>query len=391
MMDNNRINYLYDNYLAKNLTKQEFEEFKAAVMDPIAEAHFKFLLDERWERLQIDELPEVPKEIDKKVYEHVRVRRTNNKNWLKPHSWIAAAAAAIVIIVFAAGLFYYSKNSIHDQHIGMTYKNDVAPGKSGATLTLSSGRRIRLTEIGNGELAKEAGVAIKKSASGQLVYEIQHTGIKTTNLNTLSTAKGETYQIKLPDGSRVWLNTASSLTYSPNLYDHGKRRVRLSGEAYFEIAKDKSRPFVVESEGQEVEVLGTHFNVNAYKDESVLLTTLLEGSVKVTSGGRKQLLRPGQQALNNGNSIQVVEANLENVTDWKEGDFFLDRVNFKLAMRKIARWYDVEIIYADDVPDELEAGGWISRDNKLSTVLNSIEKSGIVHFKIEGRKIYIYK
>lgn len=309
-----------------------------------------------------------------------------------PKLWMRIAAAAISVMVLGAGLFFYKQNVKQEQPTQIAYKNDIAPGKSGATLTLADGKKIRLDEAINGELAQEAGVVITKSADGQLVYEITDRLDKFNKVNTLSTNKGETYKVRLPDGSVVWLNTASSLTYAANLNSSGKRRVKLEGEAYFEIAKDKTHPFVVESKGQEVEVLGTHFNVNTYDHESGIATTLLEGSVKVTSGiNASRIIKPGEQALSDRGSIKVSKANIESTMAWKDGGFALTGDGFKTAMNKIARWYDVEVIYDSSVPDELEAGGWISRNNKLSAVLKLIESGGQVHFKIEGRKVYVSK
>jgi transmembrane sensor len=387
-MEDSRINYLYEKYLIKGLTIEELEEFRALVIDPKAEAQFRTLLDDRWDQLVVDGLPDVPEEVDQKVYHYIVQQKPVRNISIK--LWPRIVAASVIVVLAFAGLFYYNLSHQH-QASQLVYKDAAAPGKIGATLTLANGKKIRLNEAQNGELAEEAGVVITKSTGGQLIYEMKSSGTNANKINTLSTSKGETYQLRLPDGSLVWLNAASSVSYSSNLNTHGKRRVKLNGEAYFEIFRDEAHPFVVESKGQEVEVLGTHFNINAYEDEPLVLTTLLKGSVRVTSAQGRQLLKPGEQALNNGSSIKVAKANLENVMDWKDGDFFLDRINFKLAMRKIARWYNVDIVYADDVPDQLEAGGWISRDNQLSTVLNSIEKSGIAHFKIEGRTIYVSK
>ncbi|MBB5437860.1 hypothetical protein HDC92_001534 [Pedobacter sp. AK017] len=300
---------------------------------------------------------------------------------------IVAVAAAAVAIVF--GIWFYNTHPVFNHNADITGKNDIAPGKIGATLTLANGRRIRLSNVGNGKLAREAGVTITKSGDGQLVYEIKGSLAEPDKMNTLSTTKGETYKVRLPDGSLVYLNAASSLTYSATLNQHGVRRVKLEGEGYFEISKDKAHPFVVESRGQEVEVLGTHFNVNAYADEPTIATTLLEGSVKVSAENKNQIIKPGEQAVNNGNSIQVSKADIESVIDWKAGDFSMNRVNFKTVMRKIARWYDVEVIYAPLFPEDIESGGWVSRNNKLSVVLKLIESSGQVHFKVEGKKIYV--
>lgn len=300
-----------------------------------------------------------------------------------------AIAAAVALMVLGVYFFNYRNGKKIDSDVLIT--QDVAPGKVGATLTLSSGKKIRLSETANGKLAKEAGVVITKSASGELIYEVQDNIGEFNKVNTLSTAKGETYKIRLPDGSIVWLNSASSLTYSANLIKKDHRKVKLEGEAYFEITKDKTRPFVVESKGQQVEVLGTHFNINGYPDEPATTTTLLEGIVKIIATGNQQILKPGQQAINSKNIIKVSDANIENTMDWKNGDFYFDRIDFKVAMRKIERWYDVEIIYDSSVPDDIETGGWISRDKKLSSVLKYIESSGLAHFKIEGKKVYVSK
>lgn len=302
-----------------------------------------------------------------------------------------AAVAAIASIVFAGGIFYYSLNLDNAQPKEITYSNDAIPGISGATLTLADGRRIRLSDEKSGELAKDAGITINKSADGQLVYEIKSDKSIAGQINTLSTAKGETYKVRLPDGTQVWLNAATKLMYTTNLVKNGKRVVQLDGEAYFEVSKDKKHPFVVESKGQFVEVLGTHFNINAYQDEPQTTTTLLEGSVKVNVNGKMQLIKPGQQTVNNGGKLKVNEVNLDDITDWIDGDFYLNHVDFKTAMRKIARWYDVEIVYGATVPNDLEYGGWMSRRNNLSTVLKAIESTGLAKFKIENKKVYVYR
>jgi ferric-dicitrate binding protein FerR (iron transport regulator) len=293
--------------------------------------------------------------------------------------------------MFGAGLFFYKQQqSVKPEDI-VAGLSDVDPGRLSATLTLADGKKIKLTGAKNGELAKQAGVVITKSADGQLVYEIKEKSANADQMNTLSTANGETYKVRLPDGSLVWLNSASSLTYSAGLNEDGKRRVSLTGEGYFEIAKDKAHPFVVKTASQEVEVLGTHFNINSYKDEAAVATTLLEGSVRVSGAVGQKVLKPGEQAINGANGIRVAKVDAENVVDWKDGDFYLNHLDYRTAMRKISRWYDVDIVYEKSVPADLEAGGWISRSTKLSLVLKMIESSGTVKFRVDGRTIYVSK
>jgi len=295
-------------------------------------------------------------------------------------------AAAVVAVLFGAGLFYHNLKSNKPDQI--VYKNDVAPGKSGATLTLANGKSIKLTEANNGELAEEAGVVITKSDNGQLIYEIKsHSGAANT-FNTLSTAIGETYKLRLPDGTFVWLNASSRLTYTAKLLEEGKRSVKLEGEGYFEVAKDKSHPFVVESRGQRVEVLGTHFNVNAYHDEPVIKTTLLEGRVRVTQHNESKQLKPGEQSINTGNHIIINKADTELAIAWKNNKFIFDSQHIDDIMRMISRWYNVEVIYTSEISKETFWGS-ISRFDNVSQVLKKLESTEKVHFKIEGRKIYV--
>lgn len=319
--------------------------------------------------------------------EHLEAERPTRKLWQH-----IAIAAAVSVMVLSAGLFYFKRNGIQEKYAQSAYRNEVPPGKIGAMLTLANGKKIKLADALNGEIAKQAGISITKTADGRIVYKMESSEAGQTasaSMNTLATAKGEVYELTLPDHSKVWMNSASSISYTTNLRVGGQRRVKLEGEAYFEIAKDKTHPFVVESRGQDVEVLGTHFNVNTYKDEPSITTTLLEGAVKVSRGRAEQLIKPGEQVVNDGKQLKVGIANMDKVMDWKEGDFYLNHVNFKIAMRKIARWYDVEVIYDASVPNDIESGGWISRDKPLSMVLKSIESSGLVKFRIEGRKIYV--
>lgn len=298
-------------------------------------------------------------------------------------------AAAVATMVFGAGLFYYQKRQQQNQQI-TAYKDDVKPGTQGATLTLAGGKQIKLSEAASGPLASQAGVIIRKTSEGKLIYQVQQQPASNEDqVNTLSTGKGETYAVILPDGTKVWLNAATSLTYNASLIQNGKRLTQLSGEAYFEVAKDKAHPFIVASGNQQVEVLGTHFNINAYPDEPAQATTLVEGSVRVRSGDEQKTIRPGEQALSTNRGIQLRQVEVESFIDWKDGDFYFEKADFRSVMRKIARWYDVEVVYDRSLPETISSSGVISRNRPLSAVLRSIERSGQVRFKIEGRKIIV--
>jgi len=309
----------------------------------------------------------------------------------KKNLWPRYAAAAAAIILVLSGIYFFSGN--HGVSKALHYTGDIAPGKSGATLTLSDGKKIRLSDADSGELARDLGVVITRSADGALVYEFKGSETAGTGTNTLSTANGETIKLHLPDGSLVYLNAASSLSYLSTLNVDGERVVKLQGEGYFEVSKDKTHPFIVETERQRVKVMGTHFNINAYADAGVVSTTLLEGRILVSSLiGKRQsaILHPNQQSVLSGNSTLAVKAvDPANSIDWTSNDFAFNGVDFKTAMRKIARWYDLEIVYDPDLPEDIQPGGWISRKNNLSTVLQRIEAGGQVHFKIEGRRLRV--
>jgi len=333
------------------------------------------------------------------IWRNIR-SETETVNNIPHRLWprIVAVAAALALIISGVWLFnseYVGSKQVQDEP---AYASDIAPGSVGATLTLANGQTIKLSDAANGELAKEAGVTITKSVDGQIVYEVASSSRNNSAVNTLSTAKGETYQIRLPDGTVVWLNAASSLTYSTQLLSAGKRTVKLTGEGYFDVAKDAAHPFVVQTRRQEVEVLGTQFNINSYADERAIATTLLEGSVRVLSPPNARnssktlaVLKPGQQSLHTAKGLQVMPVDTERILDWKKDEFNLEDIDFRTAMRKIARWYNVEVIYDPDLPADIEVGGWISRKNNISAVLKLIEQTKQVHFKIEGRRIYVEK
>ncbi|TCD02915.1 FecR family protein [Pedobacter psychroterrae] len=373
-MNQKEAGQLLDKYLQGKASQQEETIVQSWLMNQTARNHAEETPDEYI----------LPSEMWSAVYQSIHQKK--RRIW--PRTVIAAA---IAVIVFGAGLFYYNLNIDRGPHDQAVYKNDVSPGKVGATLTLANGKKIRLSDVANGAIAKEAGIIISKTADGQLVYEVKENNAETGNTNTLTTALGETYILTLPDKSKVWMNAASSLTYSATLGERGGRRVKLEGEAYFQITKDKAHPFVVESRGQTVEVLGTHFNVNSYADEAAITTTLIEGSVKVTANGHHQVIKPNEQALSSGGKITVRTVDVEEIVDWKDGDFYFNNLSLRNAMRKIARWYNVKVVYDASVPEDIESTGYISRTNKLSSVLKLIEKSGDVHFKIEGKTVYVSK
>ncbi len=310
--------------------------------------------------------------------------------------------AALILLFISTGLYFYSNRVIPEpeQFAEIDVRNDILPGYNKAILTLADGSKISLDDAANGLLASQGNIAITKTDNGQIVYEKNNVDkskfmSNRTAINTIQTPKGGKYQIRLPDGSKVWLNSASTLIY-PTTFAGNERKVQLKGEAYFEIAPNKNVPFRVESDNQIVEVLGTNFNINSYDDEDYVKTTLLEGSVKVILSSnpneisKTKLLKPGEQSLTKSSQsgIRIENADTEKAVAWKNGYFKFRNTPIKEIMREIERWYDVELVYEGKIPSD-EFTGFISNDVKISAVLKIMEESGGVKFTVKGKKLKV--
>ena len=263
----------------------------------------------------------------------------------------------------------------------------VTPGTDKAVLTLSNGSRILLDSAHQGSITGENGISITNLQGSNLAYGEQKQGARpqAVTYNTLTTPRGGVYQLSLADGSRVWLNAASSITF-PTTFIGAERRVTITGEAYFEVAAQAGKPFKVEANGSLTEVLGTSFNIMSYTDEDVLKTTLVNGSVKVSSGTASVLLHPGQQAIRNqAGMIQVAPADMDEVLSWKNGLISFSGAPLPVVMRRIARWYDVELMYKGKMPED-NFNGIIDRKLPLKNVLKVMEIYGI-KYKLDGNKL----
>nr|WP_295871346.1 FecR family protein [uncultured Chitinophaga sp.] len=307
----------------------------------------------------------------------------------KVFPWRIAAAAALTGIL-AGGFFWYRHNSQPPAPVAihaLPPSADLPAGKNTATLTLANGKKILLSDTQAGKLTDQDGAEVSKSADGSLEYRPVN-GATAVQYNTLSTARGEQYQITLSDGTRVWLNAATTLTFPASFAHQAERSVEVNGEAYFEVAADPAHPFKVRTNHQQIQVLGTSFNVNNYPDEPSARTTLLRGAVKINDA---QVLKPGQQAISGKNGeVKIIPVNTDGIVAWKNGYFEFNDENIYEVMRKIARWYDVEVIYEGDIPTN-EMVGTISRFENVSKVLNTIEKAGLLKFRINEKKIYVSK
>lgn len=316
------------------------------------------------------------------------------------HLFIKYATAAAVIFALGIGVLYVGKNQPlkERQKTAIASKKlDILPGKDRAILTLADGSKIVLDELKDGEISENV-----KLKDGQLIYNMSNVNTKSNLIayHTIETPKGGQYQVYLPDGTKVWLNAASSLKY-PERFTANERKVVLTGEAYFEVAKVtrksdspdgsmKRIPFFVETAHQRVEVLGTHFNVNAYGDEQTTKTTLVEGSVKVSNltNQESNLLSPGQQSILGSHSFLVKNVDTDDETAWKEGLFRFNNTNLKSILYQLERWYDIKIDY-ENIPNK-RYNGMVPRKSKLSEVINMLELTGNINFEInEGRQLKV--
>lgn len=354
----------------------------------------KALLESWYLTYEASDRPEIPRHVREEhlaqVWQSLPVHRQQRRI-----PWLRMTAAAALLLTLGASLYYYfQKTSPAKAGEQLAAKTTIVPGSNKAVLTLGNGEKISLTDAGNGQIAKQAGITITKQADGQLLYTIDaaRPGDEIT-FNTIETPKGGQYQVALPDGSKVWLNAATALRF-PTRFSATERTVYLDGEAYFEIAPLQLRsglkkPFIVSVNGQQVEVLGTHFNVMAYKDEQTVRTTLLEGAVKLTAPVGSILLKPGQQGYiaKERNAYSSAYVDVAMVTAWKDGLFKFDGIDMRTLMRQISRWYDVEVVYEPGVKDDVVFGS-ISRKSDLTRLLHILELGG-VHFRLEGRKLIV--
>ncbi|MEO5892492.1 MAG: FecR domain-containing protein [Ferruginibacter sp.] len=315
--------------------------------------------------------------------------------------WRLAAAAFILGIIGMLAYFLVAPSKPADTLAAIKkpatqVENDALPGKQGAILTLSNGQQIILDSAGNGKLTSQGSTVIVNN-NGQVAYDIRGAVSGEILYNTMTTPRGRQYQLLLSDGTKVWLNSESSIRY-PAAFAGDTRSVTITGEAYFEVApavvksaggEDKKIPFIVKAENMEVKVLGTHFNINAYQDEESIRTTLLEGSVQVTIPGDATVLTPGQQSkIYKRGPIKLVEnADLEEAVAWKNGVFSFNDADIQSVMRQIGRWFDLVIAYEGEIPGD-SFGGKLPMNAKVSEILAALEQTQ-VHFRVEGKKLVV--
>lgn len=381
---NERLSYLFQAYIANNCTDDEREELMNLARLRENEDAMELLIAE----YQLSPRPQV-RLSDSKADEIFMKIVEQSKPAKKPvismaYRWMVAAAAVLLLAVGAWWIWgSQQQTGIKHEPIAHSKIQDVAPGKDGAILTLANGQKIVLDSAANGNISN---VAVKNG--NQLSYTNKVTG--KPEYNTMSTPVGRQFSLVLADGSKVWLNATSSITY-PTAFDGNERKVQITGEAYFEVAHNPSMPFIVSVNDMKVEVLGTHFNINSYADEDAIKTTLFQGKVRVSKNGKVAMLNPGQQAVVNNQSLNINNSpGLDEVIAWKNGKFsFGESTSLNVIMRQLSRWYGVEVIYKDNVQQQF--GGSISMQSNISQVLEKLQLTGKVHFTIEGNKVTVSK
>jgi transmembrane sensor len=473
-MQDDRLNYLFELRISKQATAAEQEELMALLADLQNEEQVIALFSAAWEKFSPSNLVFSQEQSERMLNEVLYPIEPVEKEPVRLWPRIAVAAAAVAVMVF--GVWFYSSQYLvfSGKKLNGIYANDVAPGKNTATLTLADGKVINLSEaktgvvVGANKLAYNDGTVVdpslrggttRQSPFGDEVAASRRAPRNDDMMLTAATPRGGTYQIILPDGTKVWLNADSKISF-PSQFTGDTRKVTLSGEAYFEVAKvmikeqgvrskeqGAKMPFIVVSNGQEVEVLGTHFNINAYRDEGSTRTTLLEGSVRISSlrggthetsseqavrqphdeiaasrraprnddwnsndrnsndrnndgrssdewaegrGGNSEVLKPGQQAVltANANPIKVQQVDVNEAVAWKDGMFTFTKTDIRSIMRMISRWYNVEVVYQGKIT-ETSFGGSVPRSLNISQILKSLELTGEIHFNVEGRRVTV--
>ncbi|MGN6602446.1 MAG: FecR family protein [Ginsengibacter sp.] len=385
-----RIAYLIAGYIRGSLSKSEHDELD----NWVEESDDNMLL---FEELTDEENIEANLEWMDKTMTERNLELTKNKidfntgyKKLKTKRWYYNVAASVIIFVAAFGIYKIINHKPSNKtSLAKVDQNDIQPGRNKATLTLSNGSVIDLANVSKGLIKRDVGTSIMKAKEGEIVYdESSESSNKVMKYNLLSTPKGGQYKVHLPDGSDVWLNAASSLKY-PTVFATTNRTIELKGEGYFEIAKDKTKPFIVKlSDGSEVKVLGTHFNIMAYENESSEDVTLLKGSVEITKGKDLLKLTPGQQGKIISSKIMLANSvDTAQVTGWKNGKFIFHDADIQSIMRQIERWYNVDIKYQATKTEHFNAT--ISRNEPVLKLLHILEETGEVHFKIKNKVIYV--
>ncbi|HTD42304.1 MAG TPA: FecR domain-containing protein [Mucilaginibacter sp.] len=396
MTQSYRLQHLFQKYLRNDCTEPELEEL-VGLLNEMEDDELDAPMKALWEKSKT--IKHEHKVDWEKMYQEVTaseeslvtIHQLKRRNFRR--LWINTAAAASVIIALTTGGYFILRNK-QAQQTAQNQIKDIAPGSNQATLTLANGQTIILNKGLSGKLAQQGHTIINVNAGNAITYTAGQTDTKV-EFNTLTTKRGEQspYPLVLADGTKVWLNAASSIRF-PTAFNGKSREVSVTGEVYIEVAHNAAQPFRLINKGQTIEDIGTHFNVNAYDDEPVIKTTLLEGSVRVVTtptGSEKAavILKPGQQSVAGNSILKVQNANVDQVMSWRNDKFLFNDEPLDAIMRQASRWYNVDITYEDANLKEKRFGGVTARFANVSQLLNTLEMTGKVKFTIQGRKIIV--
>lgn len=391
-MNNQRLQHLLDLYLSRKLSAGEEQELFQLIDKSVYDEEIREYLSGKWNELNTS--ASLSNEKSDRILNSILSQHEKKPTPIHSSSFILrrlAVAAAVVTLLFLSVFYIGRKTDSSDSALNnkkpvVTQDKDVPPGHNGAILKLADGSALVLDSMQDGVIAANGNTLALKQA-GQLNYA-DGENKRTGELNTVETPRGRQFQLTLEDGTKVWLNASSSIRF-PVVFDGPQRSVEITGEVYFEVAKNKQKPFIVKTGNMSVEVLGTQFNVNAYNDETTMKTTLVEGSVKIIKDKSSGLLKPGQQAQVSGNGNLQIHSNIniEETLSWKNGRMIFNDAGIEAIMRQVSKWYDVDVVYAGEVPDRMFTAD-ISRNTNLSELLKVLELSN-VHFKIDGRKLVV--
>ncbi|AYL95546.1 FecR family protein [Mucilaginibacter celer] len=390
-----RIAYLFQQYFNKTETPAERDELMQFIIKSESETSVQRLMEEVFKSNQFEEDPfpagardrmlgaalgeSVSDHLDEKI---IPLRKQASK--------FIYIAAAVLVLALSFGIYRYRLQKSNETLAAGKLHHDVNPGGNKAILTLANGEKIELNDAKNGKLVQQGGTAVVKLANGSVAYVAGGQAAGTSLMNTMATPRGGQYRLQLPDGTVVMLNAESSISY-PTAFSGKTRNVSITGEAYFEVAKNKKMPFIVSFGNQKVEVLGTHFDIRAYSEQPGK-TTLLEGSVKISSQNQKQLLVPGQQAVYNigAKKFEIKTVDTDDVVAWKNGLFLFDNTELDQVMSELGRWYDVKFEYQGIKP-QLNFTGLVKKNIPLSKALKILETTGGIKFTIAADKVIIEK
>lgn len=383
---------LFAKYLAGNGTREEMHIFWQMVSDN--PALLQEPLDTWWEKTAEPEVLRTTEEwnlLQAQIYERAASWEMNERAGkvvgMRRWKWVAAS----VLVILSASIFWMvSRKNEPSIELVQSKVETINPGRTGALLQLADGRTISLDSLNDGQVAEEGGAKVIY-ADGNISYQSSGTTSGKELLNTMSTPKGRQFQLQLPDGSRAWLNAASSITY-PVAFNSKERKIKVKGEVFLEVQPDSRRPFLVDIDGQGfAEVLGTSFNINAYADEPGIRTTLVDGLLRVRAAlpnGKAQVIKPGQQVTQENNQLTISNnVNLSNVLAWKNGLFNIEGVSVEELLRQVARWYDLTIIYRNSPPTRVFHGE-LGRNLQLAEILEVLKEAEIKYSQ-NGRTLVI--